>query len=343
MHESFEFRVVEEFASRLFGPHEGQHLGIVRRVEISADDPRLPRIGDLQRALDQESGRAFFHGWQILRQYSKSELAAAPLLHLKITSVFEPAGEECGTRYDESTACPRCGTGALQVSNLRLDLRRVPKSKDIARTIADEWIVSQRLAERMIDAGLTGFELRPVRHKARYEDDPLDFHQVPTGREILRRAETAGAPHPSGKFWVWLNRAENGVLLDRAREENAALAEAKSRRSGTPLPVWHQLVVASAQAEIVPPTRVGIDPFDDDPDGRCRCIAGDLIGLNLLSEVSVLAATRGEADIVCSRQYIGTRRDLLRPSRVILVSQRFWSVLRSAKSKGADVEVAHLV
>jgi hypothetical protein len=48
----------------------------------------------------------------------------------------------------------------VQVGPLRLDLRRAPKSKDIAQTIADdEWIVNQRLAELLIDARMTGFTL----------------------------------------------------------------------------------------------------------------------------------------------------------------------------------------
>ena len=345
MRETYELRVVEDFAGRLFGPDEGKNIGskIVRLIELSGDDPRLPKIGEMQRLIYEESGRAFFHGWIIRRRYTDEELASAACFHLAISTVFEPAGEECGTKYDESTACPKCGAGATQVSDLRLDMRKVPKNKDIARTIADEIIVSQRLAEKMIDAGLTGFELRPARHKARYEDDPIDLRQVSTGREILAKAEAAGFPHPTGRFYVWLNRAENRALFDQARAENAALKGEEDRRKGDPLPVWHQLVVTSNTAEIIAPTRVGINPFDDDSKGECRCVLGDLIGLNLLSEVSVNAASRGDADIVCSRQFIGTRRGLLRPSRVILISPKFWKLVKSENLKGVDIEVAHLV
>ena len=78
-----------------------------------------------------------------------------------------------------------------------------------------------------------------------------------------------------------------------------------ARRMRTPLPVWYQLVVSSACAEIVPPTRTGIDPFDDDIRGEYRCPLGDTIGLRLLSEVSVNAMSRGGSDIVCTRQFIG--------------------------------------
>ncbi len=349
MKEIVEFRINEDFAHRLFADNEGTKLGIVRKIVISVGDPRFGRIGELQKEVTAATGHAFFYGNRTLYRYSESEFADAPCFQLIIGATFEPPGELCGTKYDESTACLQCGAGAAQASDLRLDLRKVPKGKEIATTIADEIIVSQRLAERMTDAGLTGFELRPVRHKARYEDDPLDLHQAPTGREILRKAETAGSPHPTGKFWVWLNRAENRVLLEQARAEYAAVKTEANRRKGTRMPVWYQLVVTANTAEIVAPTRVGINPFDDDPKGECRCPLGDLIGLNLLSEVSISVASRGEADIVCSRQFIGTRHvvgpqaGLLRPRRVILISPKFREFLESEKIKGVVIEVAHLV
>jgi hypothetical protein len=344
MREIAEFRVDERYASMLFADSEGKRLGdSVCKVEIETSSPKFEQVGRIQSELRAKYGKPFFYGWILRRRYTKDELAAAACFQMHLSAVFEPPGELCGTKYDESTACPKCGAGAAQVSDLRLDLRKVPKGKDIASTIADEWIVSQHLAERMTDAGLTGFELRPVRHKARYEDDPLDLRQVPTGREIVRKAEASGAPHPTGGFWVWLNRAENRALLDQARAEYATLKGKESKRSGESVPVWYQLVVTSANAEIVPPTRVGINPFDDDPKGECRCPLGDLIGLALLSEVSISAASRGEADIVCSRQFIGVRRGLLRPSRVILVSPKVWRLIKSESLKGVDIEVAHLV
>jgi hypothetical protein len=344
MREIFEFRVVEEFADRLFEPDDGTRLGSsIRLVRIADNDPRLPKIGEISRAIRRESNRSFFHGWQIVRKYSKAELNAALLLHLKITSVFEPAGEQCGTEYDESTACPKCGAGAVQVSDLWLDMRKLPKRKEIARTIVYELIVSQHLAERMTDAGLTGYELRPVKHKARYQDDPVYLRRVPTGQEILRRAEAAAAPHPGWEFYVWLNREENRALFDRAMAEHVALMGRKNRRCAISFPVWYQLVITAADAEIAPPTRVGIGPFDDDPEGTCRCPLGDLIGLNLLSEVSISAANVSGADIICSRQFIGTRRGLLRPHRVILISPKFWRLIEAENVKSVGVEIAHLV
>jgi hypothetical protein len=258
MRETYEFRVVEDYAERLFRPDEGKRLGsgIVRLIKMSGDDPRLPKVGELRQIIDQESGRTFFHGWNIERHYTKQELNVAALFRLHVTAVFEPAGEERGTKYDESAACPRCGAGAKQVGSLVLDVKRIPKSKDIAKTIAGEIVVSRRVAELFERHGVTGAALKPVRMNA------------------------------------------------------SSSAESKD---------WFQLSVDATAVEIVKPTRVGIDPFDDDPKGECRCALGDLLGLNLLSEVTIQATTRSAADFVSSRQFIGARRGLLRPERVILI------------------------
>ena len=282
MTESFELRVVEKFANRLFRPDEGKRFssGFVRIVKINGDDPRLPEVGRLQKSLYQEQKRSFFHGWQIIRKYSKQEIEAAALLQLKISSTFEPAGEECGTKYNEPTGCPRCGAGAKQITTLCLPERRIPKSKDVSRTIAGEIVVSRQVAELFSRHKVTGAELSPVQ------------------------------PNPS--------------------------SSAESRD-------WFQLSVPSTNVEICAPTRVGIGPFDDDEEGKCRCPLGDLIGLNLLSEVSITSVSRGGDDIICSRQFIGVRRGLLRPERIILVSPKVRRLIASEKIKGVEVEVAHLV
>jgi hypothetical protein len=144
----------------------------IRRVMIRLDDPRAAELSALSPS------------WHIHRTYTEQELAAAELLRLVITSSFEPAGEECGTVYDESTAChyredetyamtipggysgtiveQRCGSGRRQVSDLRLNLRMVPRAKHISRTIADEWLVSATLGNLLGEIEATGFELRPV-------------------------------------------------------------------------------------------------------------------------------------------------------------------------------------
>lgn len=281
MREIAELRVDEAFAPMLFEPDEGKRLGdSVRKVELETSAPRFKQIGELQRDLRRSVGKPFFYGWGLRRKYTKHELASAALLQLKVTVVFEPAGEECGTKYDESTACSRCGAGGKQAGPLFLDVKRIPKGKDFAKTIAGEVVISRRASELFIQHGVTGVAFHPVR--------------------------TKGA---------------------RSLE----------------LPDWSQLVIHSADADIVPPTRAGIDPFNDDPKGEHRCAEGDTIGLNLLSEVSVDAASRGQGDIAASRQFVGVRRGSLRPERVILISQKVRQLIDAEKLKGCEIEVAHLV
>lgn len=280
MREVAEFRVDEQFAPMLFTEREGKRLGdTVRKVEIETNDPRYEQVGRLQFELTAKQGKPFFYGWELWRQYTKTELATADLFSLRITAVFEPAGEERGTKYDEPSSCPNCGAGAKQVGPLILDVKRIPKGKDIAKTIAGEVVVSHRLVELFEKHEITGVELNPVRMSA------------------------------------------------------ASSAESKD---------WFQLSVQTADAEIVAPTRVGNGPFDNDPQNEGRCSRGDLLGLNLLSEVTIRAMTRGDADFVSTRQFIGVRRGLLRPERVILISPKVWRLIESEKLKGVEVELARL-
>ena len=218
----------------------------------------------------------------------------------------------------------------------------MPKSKDIATTIAEEVIVSQRMAERMVDAGLTGFQFSPVRHRGQYEDDPIDLRLLPTGRKLLKMAEADGAPHGNPLFYVWVNREDKHALLQKARMENAEKKRKARWYKDMTMPVWHQLVVKSASAEIVPPTRIGNDPFDDNPDEEYRCSRGDLLGLNLLTEASISAASWINADVFCSRHFVGDRGRRCSHGG-IFISPKFRQLILSVNPKGVTFEVAHAV
>ena len=64
MKEFCEFRVQEQHASRLFAPCEGKKLGwtklfgdkfvTVRKVELSVDDPKFKRVGELEALIKKE-------------------------------------------------------------------------------------------------------------------------------------------------------------------------------------------------------------------------------------------------------------------------------------------------
>lgn len=279
MREQFEFRIPERDARRFLSDDEGVVLGdSVRKVVVAGDDPLYDKLARIDRLVhDGETG--FVGYWEVRRKYAAAELRSAEAFHLVHTAYFEPVGEECGTRYDDTDACPLCGVGRRQDGELRLDLRRAPRNKDVAATIAEEWIVSERLADAMRAYGIAGVDLRPVTHAPRARSEP---------------------------------------------------------------PRWEQLVVTSPPVRAVPPTRFGINPFDDDPRGRQRCPMGHVAGLNVLSEVFVARDDWTGADVAVTREHVGVRRGLLRPYPLLLISPKLRALLDEIGAKGFRLEVSHL-
>ncbi len=141
-------------------------MGFIRKVRVSEESEMYEKIGNIYRLVRERDHDLFFLGWSIQRYYSRKELETAQLLLLKLTKTFEPAGIECGTVYDNQFACDTCGTGIRQVSELVLDLKKVPRNTDLARTISNEIIVSQELGKLLVDKKVTGYELKPVHHKS---------------------------------------------------------------------------------------------------------------------------------------------------------------------------------
>jgi len=350
----YEFRVNEEFANLLFRDSEGTRIdSTTRKITISANDPRLIQVGELKRRIKRDQKKFFYFGWDIHFRYSDDELRRAELFEFTFMSYFEPVGEECGTEYDYSESCPECGVPRKQINDLRLDLRKAPKSKDIACTIADdEWIVSQQLAEIMVDAKLTGFELRSVWHKAQYRDDPVDLSTVPSGRELISRAAAVGIPREDWRFDSWLNREENRELIEKARGEYAEQKHRRDRRKWKPLPVWHQLVITSNPIPVVAPTQYGNNPFDLDEDGDYKCPYGHVAGLNLLSEISVSRDGWDRSDLCVTRECTGWLAPAVArakglssgryPSPQILISPRCRELFLKHKIKGFKTDIAYL-
>ncbi|WP_224242411.1 hypothetical protein [Hyalangium gracile] len=191
MRETIEFRIDEELARKFLEPELGSPMSdTLRRVVLPTHDERVQRIGEIQRA-HRERGEFFFIYSATHRHYSAKEMGSAELLDLVIRAHFEPTGSMCGTEYDESAACKYCGVGARQVSDLILDTRRIPKGKDIARTIAGEVIVSPRMVDACREYGLAGADFRPVLHLGRKGREPSEWSQlVITSKPLKLSAST---------------------------------------------------------------------------------------------------------------------------------------------------------
>jgi hypothetical protein len=155
-----EFRVSEEDATRYLGNGVGTVLGESTRVlMVDVPSPLYTRIAELETKF-RAAGTCFFTYWAPHRHYSSEELESASVLQVELKHCFEPCGEECGTTYDESTACPVCRAGARQSSELRL--KRYPRFRDIAGTIADEIVVSRRIIDLVEKHRITGARFGPV-------------------------------------------------------------------------------------------------------------------------------------------------------------------------------------
>lgn len=192
MLETIELRINEEHAWRVLAPDEGVRMGLVRRVVLPTSDPRLPEIVRLRRELWASGQGLLYFGWSIQRDYSGEELAAAELLHVQVNSVFEPAGEETGTVYDEADTCPFCGAGRRQLGDLCLDVRRIPKRADLARTIANEVVMSTTLAEVLAHEGMTGLEFGDVRHRDPNGVVSPDWRQPRVASQPIEVADLTG-------------------------------------------------------------------------------------------------------------------------------------------------------
>jgi len=165
MEELIELRVSEKNASKVFRDNEGQLMrsGITRRILIRSDDPRIPQIVKLQEELGTRHDD-LFGGAGFIRKYSAAELNAAEILNMGLTGLCESAGQDCGTIYDDESACVVCGGGARQVSELFLKLKSLPKSKDCAVSISlVEQVVSQRFFDLVQENEVTGVTLPEVR------------------------------------------------------------------------------------------------------------------------------------------------------------------------------------
>jgi hypothetical protein len=222
-------------------------------------------------------------------------------------------------------------------------LRKIPKTKDLARTIANELVVSQRLVNVLVDANITGIEFQPVRHQLNSRvDEPMEFEKTAAGREIIQSAADAGIELHSAKFYFWLNRKEQRGIVDATHKQFLDLLEKKETRRTSPLPSWYQLIVNSKPVKIAPATKTGINPFDEDLAGKYRCPFGHTAGFSLLSELYVERNSWDGCDIANTSQLIGEKGGLIRPRPLILISPRLRGILMQEKVKGLDIEIAHL-
>lgn len=105
---------------------------------------------------------------------------------------------------------------------------------------------------------------------------------------------------------------------------------------------WSQLRVIGKTGLLSETTRLGRDPFSPSQISW-RCPLGHSIVTEFLSEIHLPRNAWDGSDIAITESLFGQGRHLLRPTPLIIISQRMYRVLQDAGVKGFSVEVAHLV
>jgi hypothetical protein len=251
MREIYDFRIAEHKARRFLRPEDGKVLGgDTRQLVLDSRDPRMEVVREAELQL-LKRGECFHLGWTIQRKYTEKELEAAELFYLFPRATFEPVGESCGTEYDDAAACPHCGAHAPQLTELRLDTSRLPRGRDIAKTIAySEVVVSARLAEAFQKQGLKGARFLPIRSRggrkaidswfqlavesrplgvapqthfgvAPFDEDAKGEYRCPEGHVLglnllsevwVKREDWDGADLCATKQWVGMRSRNGGVF-----------------------------------------------------------------------------------------------------------------------------------
>lgn len=169
MKEILEIRLPEEWAKKHLPNDLGRGIianpgfpPLTRQIILESCDPRVELLK--RKLLSYEKWNGLLACLpDVLFQYTEEELQRAQLFRLRFTCLARTYGEQWGTIYDESSACPKCGYGRRQMSPLILDPEQLPKKTDLAVTVtADEWLVSERLADLMTKGGIAGGELVPI-------------------------------------------------------------------------------------------------------------------------------------------------------------------------------------
>ena len=161
MKELLDIRVDPIYAWLLYKRSERENLGGIYKVVIDTSQPIYRRTEKAYKIL-RKLGLYLFYGWGLERIYGEKELQAARFLQI-LPKLFTLSGEECGTQYDESFACPICGAGGKMIPPLKIHRSRIPKT-DISMTLGagEEILVSERFRQIMEDNHVTGIRYEPV-------------------------------------------------------------------------------------------------------------------------------------------------------------------------------------
>jgi hypothetical protein len=105
---------------------------------------------------------------------------------------------------------------------------------------------------------------------------------------------------------------------------------------------WSQLWVTGRAGRLARETQLGKDPFAP-AEIEWRCPLGHSVVTSFLSEVYLHPTEWDGSDIATTSNLFGQGRNLLRPTPLIIISQRLYLALISMGAKGFSAEPVHFV
>ncbi len=161
----------------------------------------------------------------------------------------------------------------------------------------------------------------------------LDLRRVPQHRDISETIAWVEWVVSSGFVRVFTEKKLTGAGFRPIFEFKNPTKQSRD---------WYQLQVTGKAGDLAETTRLGRDPFSPSQISW-RCALGHSVVTAFLSEIYLQRSAWDGSDIAVTSALFGQGRNLLRPTSLIIISQRMYRTLREAGLKGFSVEVAHLV
>ncbi|MEX2118567.1 MAG: hypothetical protein WD847_03080 [Pirellulales bacterium] len=141
--------------------------------------------------------------------------------------------------------------------------------------------------------------------------------------------------------WVVSERLVS--LIDSERVTGCEVEPVMDSKGRHGTPRWYQLLVTAYIGRAFPPTRFGINYFQEDPTGEYACDLHDWSGLDVLSELYIRAQGNERPDIAKTTNRTGRFAGYIRPAPLLVISPRLASLLGDHGMRGYALEVAHFI
>lgn len=163
-----------------------QFFTAIGRAELAAEPERVfgytfdfDSESELENFQTQAARFGFADSYNVRRErlYGAADLREAQLLWIRVTlDPVADGGQSSGTKYDVSPACPKCGSGARQISPLFLKSGDLSEKSKVAATEDGKILFQEATAKKLIEGGFPQDSLGEVRDAE--DNETLPWRQL---------------------------------------------------------------------------------------------------------------------------------------------------------------------